>query len=506
MKKFLPRGCTLLLIVCLLSFLKADDLMSWTVFAASVLCLVLASACFGRLLFAAVCAFFILMAVVDLHLNRMYGISILTAAPWIALLIADTNKTEVMEYLPKINFVETTLIVSAFIPFCFKNPLTKKRSFLFAMLFIPVFFIGYAAHLQPVLRFFATNQNPETVLAHKNFRFHAVSSPKSPQNVILVIGESHRYEEFSVAFEKYVSSFRNLYFLDDMISLHANTMRAVPMILSRKKFDDTGTFFAEKSIFSLFEEAGYDTYFLHYTKTSNITEKNDLSFIYNDARRFVDFAATKGSLHDKNIVGEVRKILRQDNHKKLIVVKMIGVHIDFQNRYPPEFDTHQPSLPRQKRFLPVFSKKPEIGDREKVLNTYRNAMDYSAKIVSDILTLAKEQSVPTLTFFGSDHGICIFEKGHLQLPPDCKQAFHVPVLFYLNPPMIKDADKIQNLICNKNKPLTQEYLFETIASLAEIAYPSADKNFDLTTRCFNGTKRRTVERLNLDRSLAYEDL
>lgn len=505
MKKNLPRICVLILIVCLLSVLKSHDMLSWTVFIASVFGIAYAALFFGKFLFALISSFYIVLSVIDLHLNRMYGISVLTAAPWLALLIADTNKTEVIEYLPKISRTEWGLIVAATFPFFLKSPLKKKYSPLFLCAFIPLFLIGYVSHLYPVLQFFATEQNAQAVSEHNAFRFHAAASEQSPRTVILIIGESHRYAEFSKAFEKYAPHFQNLFFLNDMISQHANTMRTVPMILSRKKFENTDTFFTEKSIFSLFEEAGYDTYFMHYTATSNITEKNDLSFVYNDARHFVNFANEKGSLHDKNIVGKIRDILRRNTGKKLIVVKMIGVHIDFQNRYPPEFDTHRPSL-RQKRRLFAISSKPTAADREKVLNSYKNAMDYSVKIIFDILTEIKKQPVPSLAFFSSDHGICIFEKGHLQLPPDCKQAFHIPAFFYLNPLMNKNAVKLKNLACNTNKPLTQEYLFETIASLADIDYPAKNEKLDLTTHCVDGKIKRTVERLNFDRSLAYEDL
>ena len=285
-----------------------------------------------------------------------------------------------------------------------------------------------------------------------------------------------------------------------------------------KNFKINQYFFSEKSLFTLFEEAGYETYFLHYTDSSNITEKNKLSFVYNDARHFINFASPDDAFHDIRIHNELNKILENDKRKKLIVIKMVGVHIDFQHRYPKEYDIRKPSLKEEasksklwNNIRSVFKISPPPltlpENKQAALNTYKNAMDYSVEIIKTLLDLSKQQKEATLTMFGSDHGICIFEKGTFQLPPNCQEAFHIPVLFHLNPALRKnsDSEKLKTLSCNIDKPLTQEYLFETIASLAGISYPAANKEYDLTAKCHPSSVKRKIGTFK-GAPAVYEDL
>lgn len=490
--------------------------MSWEVYIFSCLC-VFVSCFFGPVLFLTANLPFLIIAIIDLHLRRMYRISVLDAAPWISMLILDTNRTEIYEYLLKINIMEYVLLFLIPLSVLFARIYRPSRKVpkSFYLIFWLAFPMSYISHLYPTVEFFSASEKKSVLRNYKNFSFAPTVSEKAAQNVILIIGESHRYGEFQESFRKYEKKFASLYNFSDFISNYANTMDAVPVILSRKKFQKNLNFFHEKSLFSLFEEAGYETYFLHYTNSSNITEKNNLSFIYNEARHFINFSSKDDSFHDIRIRHELKKILAEKEQKKLIVIKMIGDHIDFEYRYPAPYDTRKPSLKGTKEagFWKKIRSKTHLGsfyspeNKEAILNTYKNATDYSVEIIQNLFDLAKEQPASTLTVFSSDHGICIFDKAAFHIPPDCKEAFHIPVLFYLNPALSKtvDAEKVKNLFCNVDKPLTQEYLFETIVSLAGFSYPAANKEYDLTKKCFFSPVKRNVDLL-LNGQFFYEDL
>ena len=519
MKKtaFSLRIILVLSVFSLLSFFKYEQTISLEIYTLSALC-VFFSCFFGPALFLTVNLPFLIIAVVDWHLIRMYRLSVTDAAAWISMLILDTNRIEVYEYLLKINIAEYALLFLAFLSaffVWFYRPARKAQT-LFYVIFWLAFPLSYISHIYPAARLFLISEEKSALNKHNSFKFASSSSPEAAQNVIVIIGESHRYGEFQESFQKYEQKFTPLYNFSDFISNYANTMNAVPIILSRKKFKDKPVSFHEKSVFSLFEEAGYETYFLHYTDSSNFTEKNKLSFIYNDAMHFVNFAAPKGSLHDIRIYRELNKILTGSKQKKFIVIKMLGIHIDFQYRYPIEYDIRKPSLKdteSKSTFFKaikakLFSLSASMSSKNKeiILNTYKNAMDYSVEIIQNLFDLAKKQEESTLVMFSSDHSICIFDKDAFQIPPDCKEAFHIPVLFYLNPALNQttEPEKLKKLSCNTDKPLTQEYLFETIASLAGISYPAADKEYDLTEKCFSAPVKRNIDQISVQ-SL-YEDL
>ena len=267
------------------------------------------------------------------------------------------------------------------------------------------------------------------------------------------------------------------------------------MILSRKKADNRSDFFYEKSLFSLFKEAGYSTYFVHYTKTSS--EKNALGIVYTEAEHFIQYASDTIATTDEGIAKVLDDLLENGEKKKLIVIKMMGVHIDFRRRYP-----------NSDSGLDAF----KVKTREDEMRHYLKAIAYSAGIVAGVMERVEKRPEPSMLLFSSDHGICIFDNGTFHLPANCQNAFHVPSMILLNPALTKATsnEAKENLACNRDKPLTEEYYFETVAALAGISYPAADPNYDLTRICdpLKGKKRpvfATSSVLTTDFSF-YEDL
>ncbi len=491
----------------------------------SAVCLITACIFFAKTAYLIIHVPLFLLSVVDIHLFKAYSLSMFSAGSWLYALIPDTNKTEILEYFSKLSVFEKTALPLGLVlslSCLYYKPPFKTKKILYYLIFI-LFPFSYAEHIAPIV-YYHFFDNEEAILAqYRRFRFNPEKKGQTAQNVIVLIGESHRYPEFHGAFQKYAKEFNHLYEFNDLISMHPGTMNSVPMILSRKKFSDKTKYFSEKSLFSLFAEAGYNTYFLHYTDNSK--ERNHLSFIYNETQHFINFHPKAEGLHDSRILPELNKIMKRDKSKKLIVIKMIGVHENFENRYPPTYDTHKPSLQyaiqennnfsnRLKRKIIKFflsfkaARQRKKENKEIVFNTYQNALDYSVDIIAGIMRFVQKQTDPSLLLFSSDHGFCIYDKGSLHLPPNCQNAFHIPAMIYLNPSLAKrsDRNKLNNLSCNLNKPLTQEYLFETVVSLSGITYPSAQKEYDLSAGCTGIKTKRPVETLRHDRIYYYEDL
>lgn len=497
----------------------------------SLFCLLAACIGFGRVPFLIIHVTYLVLLIFDMHLYRAYGLSIFSMSVQMTALLLDTNKTEVIEYLSKISMQEIflLLLVPVLSVSClFYKPPFKFSRWVYVLTFI-AFPFSYVEHLLPAVAYHVFQNENGTITAARKFRFSPALNAKSADTVVLLIGESHRHDIFKPAFAKYAQNYKNLYYFDDLISLYPSTMKAIPMILSRKRLENRDEkFFKEKSLFSLFEEAGYNTYFLHYVK--NADERNHLNFIYNEARHFINFYPDGSpEMHDSFIGPELEKILKNDKGKKLIVIKMIGVHDSFEKRHPDSFDTHKPSLKKDDLagkdsfFVSAYKKikaslsaveveyqKLNITNQKAVMNSYKNAMDYSAFIINGLMEQVKAEKKPALFMFSSDHGICIFEKGSFQLPPECRQAYHIPALIYLNPALTAQVPQKEKdmLACNEEQALTQEYLFETAASLAGISHPTSKTDYDLTRRCapLKG-KTRQVNTMRPDRQLSiYENL
>ena len=422
----------------------------------TIIGMIAAALFFGPVLFSIVFCPLVLILAIETHLFFTYGYSLLSFGAQLGRLISDTNKAEILEYIPKLGMPEVTM----------------------RLMFLSIF-----------------SSERADILAKVNaFHFFPYKQKTKADTVVLLIGESHRQAEFSPAFDKYAGRFPFLYRFSDMISQYPGTIDSIPMILSRKKATDHMPFFHEKSIFSLFKEAGYETYFVHYVNTSS--EKNELSLIYREADNFIQYEKNITAETDKKILPVLDEILSKPAAKKLIVIKMIGAHVSFANRYPR-------SNAFFKNVIAAF-KKPT---KEKELYHYNNAISYSAEIIADIMTKINNRKEPSLLFFSSDHGICIFDKGSFHLPPNCQNAFHIPAMILLNPALNKITKQTakDNLACNTDKPLTEEYDFETIATLAGITYPAADKKYDLTQHC-NPLKGKKRPVYFINETALYEDL
>lgn len=445
---------------------------------------------------------FFLLLILDVHLFRTYGLSFSSVGVWIFSILGDTNKQEVVEYLARVRWSEWLSLLSAivcsigvFLCAQKKIPVSAywRRMVIFVLLLTYAF--GYMMRTYPVIASQISSERREILKKAASFKFNPEKEGHKADTVVVLIGESHRQAEFAPAFEKYVSSFKNLYLFKDVASTYPGTLRSVPMILSRKKASDYSEFFHEKSIFSLFKEAGYETYFVHYSKIAS--EKNALGVIYTEADNFIQYSSETVATTDEEVAKVLDNLLKNEKKKKLIVIKMIGLHIDFRNRYPND----EPKLD-------AFKARTKEGE----MRFYRNAISYSAGIIADIMKRIEQRSEPSLLLFSSDHGICIFDKGYFHLPATCQNAFHVPAMILMNSSLARvTSDEAKKMLsCNRDKPLTEEFYFETIASLSGVSYPSANNNYDLTRVCnpLNGKKRPVFSSSSVltKEALFYEDL
>ena len=439
-----------------------------------------------------------ILLMLDLHLFRAYGLSLAGFGEQATTIILNTNTAEILEYLTRLGWLEYGILASvlaASVVSLFHVPdlkmLSRKKRMLVFILLLSVYPFSFVSHFYPLIRSAGENEKNDIIAQARAFRFRPEEHTKA-DTVVVLIGETHRQQEFSPVFDQYAAGFPELYRFSDMISPSGSTLDAVPVILSRKKGTDTRGFFPERSLFSLFKEAGYTTYFLHYVE---MYADNHLNSVYSEADRFIKYTRKVTPTSDEDILPALDAVLSEPGKKKLIVIKMVGCHVNFIDRYPSGLSFFQHALQE-------FQQRT----KEREMHHYRKAIAYSAGIVAKIMNKTESRSEPSLLFFSSDHGICIFDKGIFHVPFNCRNAFHIPTMILLNPALsamtpqpVKD-----NLKCNRDKPLTEEYDFETIASLAGIVHPTADRKYDLTKRCVPKGGKRVV--FTERERVFYEDL
>lgn len=380
---------------------------------------------------------------------------------------SEANKNEVYSYLKLLNDSEISFIFISFficVPAAFfkpKNVFRRTKTLIYGLFVLSV----YPNFISPTFYWAQSTFREKRFIRQESILFHPQTSGHSPENILFIIGESHRFKEFIRYFPS--DKFKNLILFDDYISVHHHTTPALQSLLFRKKLSHINRIH-EKSLISLFNEAGYDTYFLSYLKK----EDGSQAAFSGEATHFINYS--KGEKPDDIDLLAILKKLLSKNEKKLIVVKMIGVHFNFEDRYPPEYDVLRPSMQSSKI-------DPEAKNKETLLNTYKNAMSYSGNIIEHIVEMIENTQKSTLMSFSSDHGLCIYDN-RLYILPDCKNAFHIPWFIAFNDAFAKQADteRMKTLRSRMHSPLTAEFVFETLVSLSGLTYPDADLRFDAT--------------------------
>ncbi|MBR1605190.1 MAG: sulfatase-like hydrolase/transferase [Alphaproteobacteria bacterium] len=451
----------------------------------------------------------------DWHFVHLYGAPFKSMAQQILAVTFDTNIMEMASYINLLSPFELTIffilaflfIIMLFIKF-------KKRGW-FIYFLIMLFSLWTGAgkpYIKEISKYISQSHDYGKQIKEKNnFKWGAVSSQNSPQNVIIFIGESQRYDYFEKVWHNFMGN--NIILMSDAISQYAYTLWAMPQILSRKTVNEKKPLFYESSIFKLFEEAGYETYFISYLKKLHVGDDN-INFITIESQNFSQYGSGRKDyvpikypdgtpddfVNDAEIIPLVDNILRKDDKKKLVVIKIIGCHYNFEDRYPNSFDKHKPSL--KQNHLPLKNENKEI-----ILKTYENAMEYSVYVIQEFLKTINKIPSSTFLVFSSDHAINIFDNGKWMVA-NVPQSFHIPIFWYANDAYLNtEENRIMwnKLSKQKDKPVISNYIPETITRLASIHHDHYNPKMDILEDDEKFKQKRMVIWTDLSEHF-YEDM
>jgi glucan phosphoethanolaminetransferase (alkaline phosphatase superfamily) len=337
-------------------------------------------------------------------------------------------------------------------------------------------------------------------LAQQNsqFKFGAYQNTqnKTPQLIVLVIGESSRYDRWNLngyarETNPLLSKETNLITFSDALSPVSATRLAVPLILSRKPTKlslEEG--FKEKTLISAFKEAGFKTYWL----------SNQLSFSYFDTPvsalaneadivQFMNLGGyTNDATLDQVLFEPFKTALADPAPHKLIVLHTLGNHWNYSYRYPPEFDHWKPSL--------LGNSNPTYDDqsrKDEVNNSYDNSVLYADWVLSQIIGIVKShQQLSSALVYVSDHGEnLVNENCKLGLHgSNTEFDFHIPLFtWYSDTYANQNPNIIEQLLNNRNARLNLENIFHTVVDMGNIKYPDEQLDRSFVSKSFQPHRR-----------------
>jgi glucan phosphoethanolaminetransferase (alkaline phosphatase superfamily) len=317
----------------------------------------------------------------------------------------------------------------------------------------------------------------------------------APQVVVMVIGESSRYDRWSLNGYKrdtnpLLKKETNLVSLSNVVTAVSATRLSVPVLVSRKPARmSLQAGFAEKSFLTAFKEAGFKTWWLSNQMTFGQFDTPVSVFAKEaDITRFLNLGGfSTHSSFDDILLAPLQAAMQDPSPKKLIVLHTLGNHWNYSHRHPKEYDKWQPSL--------YGVENPAYSDRaikEQLNNSYDNSILYTDWFLSEVIGRLKASTQMTLMMYVSDHGQTLYDgncsyafHGH-----NTQFEFHVPVLvWYSDLYRITHPIKVNQLLRNKRARLATENVFHSLVDMADIRYSGEQLERSFVSKNFKQHKR-----------------
>ena len=334
-----------------------------------------------------------------------------------------------------------------------------------------------------------------------NFRFGARQQDPDtqPEVVVMVIGESSRYDRWSLNgytrdTNPLLKQESNLVPLADVITSVSATRLSVPVIISRKPATQSlKDGFSEKSFITAYKEAGFKTYWLSNQISFGKFDTPVSVFAKEaDVVQFLNLGGfTNTSNFDQILFGPLKNALADPAPKKLIVLHTLGSHWNYSERYPKSFDKWQPSLFGVDK--PVYTDtaiKPQLN------NSYDSSILYTDWFLSNVIGILKDGGERTALrsslVYVADHGQTLYDgtcrlafHGH-----NTQYEFHVPSFVWYSPQFqLRYPDKVTQLHLHQKSRLSTENMFHTLLDMGDIHFPGEQPEWSFVNPRFKQHKR-----------------
>jgi glucan phosphoethanolaminetransferase (alkaline phosphatase superfamily) len=327
------------------------------------------------------------------------------------------------------------------------------------------------------------------------FKAHQPEQNDRPEIVIMVIGESSRYDRWSIngyprETTPLLKQEPNLVTLPDLITAVSATRLSVPVIISRKPaMQSLKDGFYEKSFLTAYKEAGFKTFWLSNQISFGQFDTPVSVFAKEaDVIQFMNLGGfTNNSNFDQILLEPLQHAIADAAPKKLIVLHTLGSHWNYSQRYPKEYDKWQPSLFGVDK--PVYTDtriKPQLN------NSYDNSILYTDWFLSQVIQQLKETEQLSSMVYLADHGQTLYDgtcklafHGH-----NTQYEFHVPAMvWYSDAYKERYPDKINQLLRHRKARLATENMFHTLLDLGDIQYDDQKLEWSFLNKQFKQHKR-----------------
>jgi heptose-I-phosphate ethanolaminephosphotransferase len=157
-------------------------------------------------------------------------------------------------------------------------------------------------------------------------------------------------------------------------------------------------------IFDLFKAGGFRTTWISNQPRRGLWE-TVVAALVSGAEAQLWLNQNEGGIHeyrfrsppDANVLPALAEALKGPEREKFIAIHLLGTHVDYRRRYPPEYNVFKG---------PVPGRSPS---QSTLINEYDNAALYNDAIVAEIIRLVEARSRKAMVLYFSDHGEEVFD-------------------------------------------------------------------------------------------------
>jgi len=301
------------------------------------------------------------------------------------------------------------------------------------------------------------------------------NSGEAPRTLVLVLGESttrehmHLYgynRDTTPNLDALAASDKSLTVFRDVVSPRPYTIEVMQQILTFGNEQNPDRFLTDPSLINLMKQAGYKTFWI--TNQQTMTKRNTMLTTFSqqtDAPVYLNNQRSQNaSQYDDVVLAPFEKALQDPAQKKLIIVHLLGTHMDYRYRYP---DAYQHFTDRQG--VPAALN----DDQVQTYNFYDNAVRYNDYVVSSLIKRYSATTPNGFLMYLSDHGEDVYSSGkHDRLGRNegapTRPMYTIPFLLWTSPSW--QAAHPRDLQAMANRPYSSSHLIHTLSDLAGLSY------------------------------------
>lgn len=335
-------------------------------------------------------------------------------------------------------------------------------------------------------------------------------SPTGSRIIAVVLGESTSRHHMGIygyhrdttprlsAMADRLNIFRNV------ISPHSHTNLMMKKLLTFKNNDNDGEWYAYPTLINCLRAAGYRTYWISNQESSGAWA-NVTSALANqaDLQIFNSWRGTDSDMavpYDRDLLDYLDQILQPGLHQNsFIVLHLMGNHVNYRDRYPPEFNRFGAStVPDASRTFLTDAKKQAISE-------YDNAVLMSDHIVAEVIERLEKQPLPACVVFLSDHGEEVYDQrnfcGHAESVGN-RYMIDIPFIIWLSESFkALDPEHADPIGSRLDNPYMTDDFIHTILDLAGVESGWFEPERSIVNASFNPLRKRMYGDRDYDRDI-----